>query len=101
MILRVYTYMKMGIEKSDPYIVFAYDNRKSYSMVLDNMRANYLLKWVEGGKTVRFRSVIEKDNTIIPTIFTEVLLIPSSYTRLQIDRNPRIEDALQQATNLF
>lgn len=45
-------------------------------MVLDNMRANYLLKWIEGGRTARFRSVIVKEDTIIPTIFTEILLIP-------------------------
>ena len=34
-ILRIYTYMKMGIEKHDPYIVFAYGERNSYSMVLE------------------------------------------------------------------
>ena len=99
--LRIYTYMKMGIEKHDPYIVFAYDERNSYSMVLDNMRANFLLKWIEGGKTARFRSVILKENTIIPTIFTEILLIPNYYNRLQIDSNPRIEDRLQQSAQLF
>ena len=93
--------MKMGIEKHDPYIVFAYDERNSYSMVLDNMRANFLLKWIEGGKTARFRSVILKENTIIPTIFTEILLIPNYYNRLQIDSNPRIEDRLQQSAQLF
>lgn len=26
-ILRVYTYMKMGIAKADPYIIFAYGER--------------------------------------------------------------------------
>jgi hypothetical protein len=44
-ILRLYSYMKMGIEKNDPYIILAYNGAKAYSMILDNQRANHLLKY--------------------------------------------------------
>ena len=97
---RVYAKAYMGNEEIDPILLLIYDNDRATTMLVEKNRGK-MVKWLQNGDTVRIRSVIFEENRLMPSIYTDILKIPSEIQEKQIGKFVEKEEFLEKIVHFL